>query len=317
MPLFDELRLERSAPLCELLNYLQCHDYSFVTPTPRTHATVLARDPQQLARTPGEVLGWSMAFRERGIDPELERLLSAADALTHDGELRRATVRVSSLRDRLYLHTAYPTSQADAVFFGPDSYRFADLVAGSLEHWRSRAPVIVDVGTGAGVGAIVAADKVPAATIVMTDVNASALALAGVNARTANVKASYYLGDIFGDYDGPVDVALANPPYIVDADKRQYRDGGEEHGAALSIRMASEIVPRLSAGGRFILYTGSAIVHGEDRLLQALASLADRQGAALSYREIDPDVFGEELESPAYADVDRIAVVAAIFDKPS
>ena len=32
--------------------------------------------------------------------------------------------------------------------------------------------------------------------------------------------------------------------------------------------------------------------------------------------EIDPDVFGEELESPAYRDVERIALVAALIDRP-
>jgi hypothetical protein len=33
----------------------------------------------------------------------------------------------------------------------------------------------------------------------------------------------------------------------------------------------------------------------------------------LSYREIDPDVFGEELELPGYEAVDRIAVVGAVI----
>jgi hypothetical protein len=33
-----------------------------------------------------------------------------------------------------------------------------------------------------------------------------------------------------------------------------------------------------------------------------------------SYEEIDPDVFGEELEHPPYDRVDRIAVVVATID---
>ncbi|MGE0403972.1 MAG: SAM-dependent methyltransferase, partial [Kofleriaceae bacterium] len=33
--------------------------------------------------------------------------------------------------------------------------------------------------------------------------------------------------------------------------------------------------------------------------------------AELVYEEIDPDVFGEELDTPAYRDVDRIAAVGA------
>ena len=46
-----------------------------------------------------------------------------------------------------------------------------------------------------------------------------------------------------------------------------------------------------------------------------LADLAEASGCDLRYREIDPDVFGEELETPAYADVDRIALVAAVMDR--
>ena len=34
------------------------------------------------------------------------------------------------------------------------------------------------------------------------------------------------------------------------------------------------------------------------------------QGTRFDYRELDPDVFGEELDRPAYAHVERIAVVA-------
>ena len=34
------------------------------------------------------------------------------------------------------------------------------------------------------------------------------------------------------------------------------------------------------------------------------------------YEEIDPDVFGEELEHPPYDRVDRIAVVGVTIDVP-
>jgi hypothetical protein len=35
----------------------------------------------------------------------------------------------------------------------------------------------------------------------------------------------------------------------------------------------------------------------------------------MRYREIDPDVFGEELDDPAYRDVDRIALVAVVLTR--
>jgi hypothetical protein len=55
---------------------------------------------------------------------------------------------------------------------------------------------------------------------------------------------------------------------------------------------------------------------GRDELREALESLSGEAGCALAYRELDPDVFGEELENPAYADVERIAVVGAVLTRP-
>jgi hypothetical protein len=49
------------------------------------------------------------------------------------------------------------------------------------------------------------------------------------------------------------------------------------------------------------------VVDGEHVLWRKLAPLLE--GARLEYVELDPDVFGEELERPAYASVERIAVV--------
>ena len=62
-------------------------------------------------------------------------------------------------------------------------------------------------------------------------------------------------------------------------------------------------------GGVLLLYTGAAIVAGNDRFL---ASIIDELHAARTeydYRELDPDVFSDELAKPAYADVERIAAV--------
>ena len=57
----------------------------------------------------------------------------------------------------------------------------------------------------------------------------------------------------------------------------------------------------------------AAIVDGVDEMKQALETVASDAGCDLAYREIDPDVFGEELDRPNYRDVERIAVVAALM----
>jgi hypothetical protein len=112
-------------------------------------------------------------------------------------------------------------------------------------------------------------------------------------------------------------VAIANPPYLVDPQRRSYRHGGDKRGGDLSLVMAREAAGRLAPGGRLLLYTGSAIVDGRDELRAALEVAMAEAGCTLDYRELDPDVFGEELERPDYADVDRIAVVGAIVRKPT
>jgi hypothetical protein len=88
-------------------------------------------------------------------------------------------------------------------------------------------------------------------------------------------------------------------------------------GARISIDWARAAIPKLAPGGRLLLYTGSAIVTGgRDRLREALQATAQAAGASLRYREIDPDVFGEELEKPAYREAERIAAVGAVITRP-
>jgi methylase of polypeptide subunit release factors len=305
----DQTAADRA--LLDLLGLLDRRGYRFVTPTPATHARVLRRPDRRVAVDLSGMLGWSLPFERGSIDEEVERLLAAACAIEQVGAKLRSTLRVSSLHGRLFLHSAYPTIDRNAVFFGPDSYRFADLVAAELRHCPEAPARIVDIGTGAGVGAIVAAIACPDADVTGTDVNPDALRLARINAQAAGVAPTLVEGDGIGSCT-EIDVAIANPPYIIDDGDRAYRDGGDMHGGRVSLEMASAAMERLRAGGRLILYTGSAIVGGRDPLKDALADAAQARGCAMAYREIDPDVFGEELEKEAYRAVDRIAVVAAI-----
>jgi methylase of polypeptide subunit release factors len=177
---------------------------------------------------------------------------------------------------------------------------------------------IVDIGAGAGVGALTAVRLRPQAKVLMTDVNPTALRYARVNAAFAGAPADFLISDGLNQAPGPFDLVVANPPYIAGrtgAEGRTYRDGGEMLGARLSLEWARAAMDRLRPGGRLLLYTGSAIVAGEDRLRTALEGAADAQGCDLRYQEIDPDVFGEELSRPEYGRADRIAVIGAVAAK--
>lgn len=299
-----------------LLRYLKNVSYRFVTATPASHARVLAREPARLGTTREDILGWSRPFARGTVDPELEAILADANALVEEDGRLRARVRVSTVHGQLFIHSAYPTTAEDAVFLGPDSYRFADLIRRELGS-APPAPgsVILDIGTGAGVGAVVAAALTTNAAVIGTDLNPQALALAAINAAEAGHPLEARLGRDLAGFAGGIDIGLANPPYIIDPARRTYRDGGGMHGAEVSVAMTRAGLAALNPGGRFILYTGSAIVDGDDALHMNLRALSEEGGVALRYEELDPDVFGEELAEPGYEDVDRIAVVAAIFER--
>jgi methylase of polypeptide subunit release factors len=305
--------------LQQLAGWLRAEGYRFTTVTPATHARVLARDTRA-ARDLRDVFGWSRPFAA-GLLPA-----SALDALRSAGLLEpagsgllRSAVRFSSLGAQLYAHDAYPTRAPDAVFFGPDTYRFVQLIerelaTASLPHGGR----ILDVGCGSGAGGIAAtlARRDAQPRLVLTDINRRALSFAAANAEHAGcVAETLAQGDLYAPVHGEFDLIVANPPYLNDAAQRAYRHGGGRFGEALSIRVVREGLPRLAPAGRLVLYTGVAMAQDGDPLLQALAPELDRGGWAWRYTELDPDVFGEELEQPAYADAERIAAVALVVQR--
>lgn len=306
--------VEADLALAELLRHLHSLDYSFVTVTPATHARVLARRAGALAQDLRDALGWSLPFRRGTLDAKVERLLAQAGAVRGEGDLVRAAVRVSELDGRLFLHSSFPTSGENAVFFGPDSYRFAR----SIEAEMARRPItsghIVDMGAGSGVGGIVAGAHARHSRVTLTDVNPDALRLARINAEVAGVAVTTRLTGDLQPTVQPADLVLANPPYIIDAQGRAYRDGGDLYGGGLALEMARQAIGVLAPKGRLLLYTGASIVGGRNLLGEALEELARQHALCLTSYETDPDVFGEELSSPAYADVERIALMLAVFE---
>jgi methylase of polypeptide subunit release factors len=291
-------------PLLALLGLLETRGYDFVPPTPATHGRVIARPEKARARDLRDVFGWSLPFDS--IEPRVLDLMRQGEILEATPAGFRSLLRVARLNGHLYLHSAYPTTAKDAVFLGPDSYRFADL----LRSRAGRAQRIADMGAGTGVGALSVGCE--DAERVLTDINPAALCLARINAAHAGREVTTVQGEGLAGAEGDFDLILANPPYMADENDRDYRDGGGQHGAGLSIRWAREAVARLRPGGRFLLYSGSAIVEGGDALKAALETI---DGVRLDYSEIDPDVFGEELDRPAYRDVERIAVIGAVLTR--
>ena len=305
----------RTEALVDLIARLKRAQYQFVTPSLATHRRVLKREGPRLARDLRDVFGWSLPFEADLLGPGWMETLAAAGVVQHDGKgVLRSALRASSLDADIFLHSAFPAAAADAVFFGPDSYRFASFLKAEL----ADAPgggLLVDLGAGAGVGGVVAARSARPAQVVLTDINPRALELCRVNAAGTWLDVRLVLGDGLQAAPDNLQLVVANPPFIAGRGGRTYRDGGDLHGARVSLEWSLAAAAKLARGGRLLLYTGSAIIGGEDRFAAALKSSLAGEGFRLTYRELDPDIFGAQLSAPAYQDVERIAAVGVRIDR--
>jgi release factor glutamine methyltransferase len=301
----------RDRCLLDVGRRLQLQGYRFITVTPDTHALVVKRQRHAVARDLRDVFGWNLPFSSRLLPPPLLSALRAADALElmPDG-LLRSRVRFSTIGERLFMHSAFPTIDLDAVFLGPDTYRFVHLLSRTLGGGGS----LLEIGAGSGAAALSLADRY--ASLVMTDINPLAVRYARINAALAGCdQVRVHCSDLTGDLAGPYDAIIANPPYLIDPSGRWYRDGGR-HGIDVALRMVQAAIPRIAPGGCFVLYSGSPVISGVDLLAQALAPLLATLDLPVQYDELEVDIFGSELAAEAYAEVERIAVVALIIGQP-
>jgi methylase of polypeptide subunit release factors len=275
--------------------------------TPETHRRVNSRAERQSsvrASSLRDAFGWSRCFDETLLPKSLLSELLNCGLVTAEGERLRAQVRFSSLGEQLYAHSAFPTLQQDAVFFGPDTYRFCAFLGRAV----GRTGHLVDVGCGSGAGGLSVAAH--AKEVVLADISPRALGFAEVNAELAGVRVTLVQSDVLKGATGTPELVVSNPPYLRDSAARSYRDGGGQYGEALAVRIAREALARLAPRGRLLLYSGAAIVEGRDTLFEALRPALEQTQATIRYEELDPDVFGEELELPYYANVERLAAVA-------
>ncbi len=309
---------QRPAALEQLLRAVARERYRFTVVTPLTHQRVLAR-PGPSSPNLRDIFGWNLPFTMADLPAPIARALDDAALLRADGGQWRSALRIASLGTDLFLHSSFPTTQDDAVFFGPDTYRFARLIGDTLRGagMPGAGPCrILDIGCGSGAGGIVAARTLMQRELpyelTLNDINPAALALAAVNAGVAGMAVRLAEGDALSTLEGEYDLIVSNPPYLDDEAGRAYRHGGERLGRSLSVRIAAEAVARLAPGGRLILYTGVAMLGAGDPFLDEVAPILDAARCRWSYEEIDPDVFGEELERPAYRRAERIAVVGLV-----
>jgi release factor glutamine methyltransferase len=164
---------------------------------------------------------------------------------------------------------------APGIVMTPRSASVA-LVDRTLAHIGDRPEVVVDVGTGSGAIAISIARAAPNATVWATDVNADAIELARLNTARSGVAVHLLRGHLLDPVPGPIDVVVANLPYLPVSERALHPDLGAEPDDAVFAagdglgpyrRLIDAAAERLSPGGLFVVQLrGELLAAGADEL---------------------------------------------------
>ncbi len=157
----------------------------------------------------------------------------------------------------------------------PETERLVEIATGLLTPTDRRliAPVVIEIGCGAGVIAVSLAVEIPQLEVWGTDINPAAITVSEHNARLQGVGArTHFLqGDRFSPLPdslrGHADLLVSNPPYIrqaelatlpaeVQRDPAAALDGGED-GLIFYRALAAKMALWLRPGGWIALEIGA------------------------------------------------------------
>jgi len=154
---------------------------------------------------------------------------------------------------------------------------------------RLEAPRVVDVGTGSGAIALALAQERPDARVWATDSSGDALSLARANAARLGLAVEMRNGDLLAGLEGPFDLVVSNPPYVLAAELDELQpELLAEPRAALVDQGQTESLARAA---RDVL-DGWLVVEVHERRARTVAASAE----ALGYTEvtISADLAGSE-----------------------
>jgi release factor glutamine methyltransferase len=197
----------------------------------------------------------------------------------HDDAYQRLHAMPSRTLDYLGLHLTVP-----AGVFGPTPT--SDLLGRAVLAEVRDADRVLDMGTGTGVNAVLAASR--STDVVGVDVNPDAVAAAIDNAVANGVadRTTFLVGDLFAPVDGTFDLVVIDPPFRWfrprDMAERAMADEGYE---ALG-RFFAELPRRLRPGGRVLVFFGTS---GDLDHLLSLAHAAGFVHEVIETRDLEKD----------------------------
>jgi release factor glutamine methyltransferase len=147
---------------------------------------------------------------------------------------------------------------------------------------------VLDMGTGSGVNAILAAGT--AAHVLAVDISPSAVAAARANAAANAVDVEVRESDVFSAVDGVFDLIVFDPPFRWFAPRTMFEAATTDEDYAALTRFFAEVDDHLAPDGRILLFFGTsgdlAYVHElTERFTRAVVASESltRDGVTISY----------------------------------
>lgn len=116
----------------------------------------------------------------------------------------------------------------------PETEELVQLV---LDGLNTSSPRILDIGTGSGCIALSCKKERPAADVTAIDISEKALELAKKNALNLGIDIHFTQADALQSptLEGPFDVIVSNPPYVLQSDKASMAEHVLEHEPHLAL----------------------------------------------------------------------------------
>lgn len=162
----------------------------------------------------------------RALSLPLNSLDFFADASVTQGEREKITHYIDR-RAKQHIPASYLLNEAwlrDYKFFVNESVliprsHISDIIFDQIDAWlppQSDINQVLDLCTGSGCLAILAAERFPVATVTCSDLSAEALEVArkNINDYELNTQISAVQSDLFENIEGKFDLIISNPPYV-------------------------------------------------------------------------------------------------------
>jgi len=151
---------------------------------------------------------------------------------------------------------------------------------------------VLDMGTGSGVNAILAASK--SAQVVAVDINAAAIECARANAVRNGVadRIEFLETDVFSGVNGRFDLVVFDPPFRWFSPRTMLERASTDENYSAMTRFFSEIDEYLAENGRVLIFFGTS---GDIDYLKGLI-----EGAGLTLEQISTQNLEKNRQTVSY-----------------